>query len=88
MFRRIPEIELAIKSLKSNHFDVRFVETAAEAKKIILEMIPLTASVGVGDSATLRQIGVLAELVQRGNEVINPFTKEFDPGYGKSPGHI
>ena len=70
------DIELTLKSLKVNHFDAQFAQTVAEAKTMMLEMIPLTSSVGVGDSVTLRQIGVLDELVRRGNEVVNPFTVE------------
>ena len=52
---------------------------------MMLEMIPLTASVGVGDSATLRQIGILEELIRRGTEVINPFTRELAQDMGDNP---
>jgi hypothetical protein len=79
------DIEVTLKSLKANRFDARFAQTAAEAKKMMLEMIPLTASVGVGDSATLRQIGILEELIRRGTEVINPFTRELTQGMGDNP---
>jgi len=78
-------IEVTLESLKANHFDARFVQTAPEAKKMILEMIPSTASVGVGDSTTLRQIGVLEELTQRGTEVINPWTRELTQGRADNP---
>lgn len=71
-----PEIEITMKSLKANHFDVRFASKATEARAMMLEMIPLTASIGVGDSVTLRQIGVLEELSRRKNRVVNPFTRE------------
>ncbi len=73
-------IGVTLESLKANHFDAQFAQTAAEAKKMILEMISLTASVGVGDSATLRQIGILEELNRRGTEVINPFTRDLTQG--------
>ena len=73
-------IEVTLKSLKANYFDALFAQTAAGAKKMMLEMIPLTASVGLGDSATLRQIGILEELIRRGTEVINPFTHELTQG--------
>lgn len=79
------DIEVTLKSLKANRFDARFAQTAAEAKKMMLEMIPLTASVGVGDSATLRQIDILEELVRRGNEVINPFTPELTQFMSEDP---
>ncbi len=76
------DIELTLKSLKANRFDVRFAQTTTEAKEMMLEMIPLAASVGVGDSTTLRQIGILEELIRRGTEVINPFTRELTQGMG------
>lgn len=79
------DIEMTLKSLKANRFDARFAQTAVEAKKMMLEMIPLTASVGVGDSATLRQIGILEELIRRGTEVINPFTRELAQDMGDNP---
>lgn len=74
------DIELTLKSLKVNHFDARFAKAAAETKTMMLEMIPLTSSIGVGDSVTLRQIGILDELFRRGNKVINPFTQELTQG--------
>jgi hypothetical protein len=70
------DIEIALKSLKRNHFDARFASTLTEARTMMLNMIPLTASVGIGDSVTLKQTGVIDELVRRGNQVINPFTAE------------
>ncbi len=79
------DIEMTLKSLKANRFDARFAQTAVEAKKMMLEMIPLTASVGVGDSVTLRQIGILEELIRRGTEVINPFTRELAQDMGDNP---
>lgn len=78
------DIEATLESLKANHFDARFAQTTAEARKIMLEMIPLKATVGVGDSATLRQIGILEELAKRGTEVINPFTPELTQGMAKN----
>lgn len=77
----LSKIELTLKSLRDNHFDAHFAETASEARQIMLEMIPKGASVGVGDSATLKQIGILDELVQQGNKVTNPFTEELTRNY-------
>ncbi len=79
------DIDAALKHLKANHFDARFAQTVVEARKMMLEMIPLTASVGVADSATLKQIGILEELTRRGSEVINPFTRELTQDMGKDP---
>jgi L-lactate utilization protein LutB len=79
MQQMLRDIEVTLQSLKKNRFDALYAQTKEDAKKIMLEIIPLTASVGVGvgDSVTLRQIGILKELAQRGNPVINPFIRKF-----------
>jgi hypothetical protein len=70
------DIEITIEALKANHFNVKYANDVAEAKAILLEMILQTSVVGVADSGTLRQIGILEELIRRGNRIINPFTRE------------
>lgn len=79
------EIALTLKSLKNNGFDPRLAQTGLEAKEIMLEMIPQNALVGVADSVTLMQIGVLEALAQRGNEVLNPFVPEMTMGMRNDP---
>ena len=79
------DMTTTLTSLKANHFDARFIPTATEARALMLEMIPLTARVGVGHSATLEQIGILADLIRRGTEVINPFDKELIKAIEKDP---
>ncbi|OPY74312.1 MAG: hypothetical protein A4E64_02335 [Syntrophorhabdus sp. PtaU1.Bin058] len=79
------EIALTLKSLKANGFDARFVQTSPEAKEIMLEMIPQNALVGVADSVTLMQIGVLEALARRGNEILNPFVPEMTIGMRDDP---
>jgi hypothetical protein len=62
-----PDIEKTIKALKSNRFDpVEYVATAADAAKIVLSMIPPDAKVGMGGSTSLMQLGVVEELIRRG----------------------
>ena len=57
-----------IKTLKSNRFDpVEYVEKAEDAAKLVLEMIPSEAKVGIGGSTSLMQLGVITELAKRGN---------------------
>ena len=61
------EVQTVIKSLKSNRFDpVEYVEKAAEAAKMVLDMIPPEAKVGMGGSTSLMQLGVIDELKRRG----------------------
>jgi len=70
------EIEQTLKSLRTNGFDAKFAESGIEAKGIILSSIREDAVVGAGDSATLRQIGVIEELERKGVKVLNAFTRE------------
>ena len=45
------------------------IPTRAAAKEEILKRIPLQATVGVGGSVTLREIGLLDDLAKRGHEL-------------------
>ena len=66
------DIETVVKSLKANRFDpVEFVEKADTATKLVLDMIPPKATVGVAGSVTVRQIGLAAQLERRGTTVID-----------------
>ena len=61
------DVQTLIKSLKSNRFDpVEYVEKAAEAAKMVLGMIPPEAKVGFGGSTSLMQLGVIEDLMKRG----------------------
>lgn len=62
-----------IAALRSNHFDVLYVKRGKQALQKILEYIPSKASVGAGDSLTLKQIGVFEELEGRGYQLFWPF---------------
>jgi len=47
------------------------VENQAQAKEIVLQAIPVDATVGVGGSVTIRGMGILADLKARGNKIID-----------------
>lgn len=66
--KRINEV---IENLRKNGFNVFNFETLEEAKQKILEMINENEVVGVGGSLTIRELGVIEELMQRGNKVIH-----------------
>lgn len=73
------KIEETLDSLNSNRFNIEYAENQAEARKVIKEHIPEYSTVGVGDSTTIFQIGIIPDLLNRGTTVINPFTKaKFD----------
>ena len=66
------DIERVVKSLKANRFEpVEFVEKADTAIKLVLDMIPLEATVGIAGSTSVRQIGLVAQLKRRGTMVID-----------------
>jgi len=70
------EIEQTLNNLRANNFDAKFAESSFAAIEMILSSIPKDAVVGAGDSATIRQIGILEDLETRGIRVLNPFTRE------------
>ena len=61
------DLETVVKSLKANHFDpVEFVEDADTAIKTVLDMIPQEATVRFAGSMSIRQIGLVDQLMRRG----------------------
>jgi L-lactate utilization protein LutB len=69
-------IERAARALRRNRFDARVAKSIEDARRIVLEVIPEGAVVGIGDSATVKQSGVLSEFEKRGVAVVNPFLPE------------
>lgn len=69
-------MEDTLKNLLANNFDAKLAENNNTVKKIVLSSISKNAIVGVGDSATIRQIGIVEELEKRGIRVLNPFSRE------------
>ena len=66
-------IERTIKYLKRNGFGTFYAENGEKAAELIMDMIPVNETVGIGDSATLRQIRVPRMLRDDGRIVIDPF---------------
>ncbi len=73
------EIETVINALRQNNFDpVIYAEKAGDAVPIILDMIPLDASIEMAGSASVSQLGILDMLRQRGNKGLEfPNPEEF-----------
>lgn len=55
------QIERTLNALKKNNFDARFVQKGSDALEEIFKIIPNGATVGVGGSLTLNQIGFFDE---------------------------
>jgi hypothetical protein len=70
------EIEKTLAGLHSRHLNGFFAENIEEAQPKILSLIPEHATVGIGDSATLRQMGILKLLRDRGSKVLDGFKIE------------
>lgn len=67
------QIEKALSSLHARRIGGGFAEDFREANRQILDLIPPDAVVGIGDSTSMRQLGILDLLKKRGTEVRNPF---------------
>jgi L-lactate utilization protein LutB len=61
-------MEELIKKLESNGMQAYYFTNSQEAKAHILNMIPSKATVGIGGSVTVREMGLLHALAERGME--------------------
>jgi hypothetical protein len=58
-------MEALLKKLRSNGMDACYFKKSDDAKAYILNMIPQTATVGIGGSVTVREMGLLDALARR-----------------------
>lgn len=75
-----PILEKTLANLKSRSFNAILVKDTLEANKAVCQLVPIPASVGIGDSATLRHMGIIDELAKRGNLILDPFTPNIIEG--------
>jgi len=59
------------EALERNQFKVLVASSEKDAVDKVLELIPLDAKVGVGGSMTIRELGLIEALTQRGNRVVH-----------------
>jgi L-lactate utilization protein LutB len=69
-------VDKTLRALQQNGFRAAYVADRKEALQSILKEIPPEATVGAGDSITLRQIGVFEELKRRGFKLFWPFDEK------------
>ncbi len=72
------QIEKALASLESRHIRGIFAQNFEDAGEKIMALIPPEAVVGIGDSTTLRQLGVFSALRERGIKILNSFEPKRD----------
>jgi len=80
------QMEETLRNLLANNFDARFAENVATVKEIVSSSISRDALVGFGDSATVRQVGIMEDMEKRGFRVLNPFSKELTTDRAKTVG--
>ncbi len=73
------QVDRTIKALQKNNFDARFVPTASLACDAVFQMIPEEATVGVGGSMTLGQIGFFDAAKGKPIKLLNPATPGLTP---------
>jgi len=71
----IEEIEVALRSLQARNIRGLFADNSEDAKNKILNLVPVNALVGTGDSTTVAQIGVKEELRRRGTKLLDAFDR-------------
>jgi hypothetical protein len=70
-FREL-QVERTLKALKKNNFDAHYTAKISGASAEVFKMIPHGATVGVGGSMSLIQIGFFDEAKKRGIKLLNP----------------
>lgn len=75
--RRAHEVRLnsVAKALESNGFKAYVVPDREKAKELVVGLIPDGATVGVGGSVTVRELGLIDELEKRGFKVLHHWLK-------------
>lgn len=70
---------LAVSALLANDFDAFFVDNAQEAFDKAMTLIPEGATIGVGGSNTIRELGLVEALENRGHVVYHHWKKDLTP---------
>lgn len=68
-----------INNLRSMNIQAYLAEDCEEAKNIALGLIPQGATIAMGNSATLREVGVFDTITNGAYKVINQFEKGISP---------
>jgi L-lactate utilization protein LutB len=69
------QVERTVKALEKNGFKALFAADRESATRAIGDMISDGATVGIGGSMTLHQIGFFDAMKQRNVQIVNPFAE-------------
>jgi len=64
-------IDMLIENLRTRNIEGLYFRTFEEAKEQILDLIPTSAAVGIGNSVTLKNMNIANALIERGNTVFD-----------------
>ena len=73
-------VELIIQNLSKRNINGHYFETADEAKEAILSWIPKDATIGIGNSRTVKDLNLSATLSDKGHIVYDKTTVQTDLG--------
>ncbi len=73
------QVDRTRKALEGNGFESQFVPDGQSAVTAVMDMIPDGATVGIGGSTTLNQIGFFEAAKVRGMKLLNPFAQGITP---------
>jgi len=76
------QAQRTVQALKKNNFEAQYFSKAAEALEALWRLIPEGATVGVGGSVTLNQIGFYDAVQKRPVKLLNPFAQGLSPEEG------
>ena len=68
-----------VEALKKNGFDALYASNKEEALDKILQLIPKKSTVGIPGSVTLREIGIVESLIEKGYDVAENWLKKYSP---------
>jgi hypothetical protein len=84
------QLQDIVKALQKRDFNAEFFATADRAAEEILKLIPKDVSVGIGGSVTIRELGIIEKLEQRGTKLVHHWkqgiSKEEDRAIRKKEG--
>lgn len=60
-----------VEALQKNHFQAEYVPTRQEALEKVLALVPATATIGIGGSWTINELGIDEILEKRGHTIYN-----------------
>jgi hypothetical protein len=66
-------IEEVLSSLRMRHINALYAENAEEVRKKVMSFITKKTIIGIGDSTTMRQLGIPRILKEKGIRVLDPF---------------